>query len=117
MLTRVATSALPRSSIKKMRRNAFCKARTPSLQIPKRVAHRPSPETFRPIMEIGMRRFGLPLLDDYLRRGLLLADLGMVEPAALQAATRAAQAGTAVDSRLADVLRLEHGLRLVWGEL
>ena len=88
-----------------------------ALQIPKRVAHRPSPETFRPIMEIGMRRFGLPLLDDYLRRGLLLADLGMVEPAALQAATRAAQAGTAVDSRLADVLRLEHGLRLVWGEL
>ncbi|ACU75719.1 asparagine synthase [Catenulispora acidiphila DSM 44928] len=88
-----------------------------ALRIPKRVAYRSSPETFRPIMEIGMRRFGLPLLDDYLKRGLLLAELGMVEPAVLQAATCAAQSGTAVDSRLADVLRLEHGLRLVWGEL
>ncbi|MBS2545500.1 hypothetical protein KGQ19_01320 [Catenulispora sp. NL8] len=85
--------------------------------IPKRIAHKPSPETFRPVMQIGMRRFGLRLLGDYLKRGMLLADLGFVEPSELQAAVHAASAGSTVDSRLADVLRLEHGLRQAWGQL
>jgi hypothetical protein len=85
--------------------------------IAKSVAFQPSPEDFRPVMQIGMRRFGLRALEDYLKRGMLLADLGYIEPLKLQTAVNAAHRASTVDSRLADVLRVEHGLRRAWGEL
>lgn len=86
-------------------------------RIPKRVAYQPSPESFRPLMQIGMRRTGLRMLEDYLKRGMLLADIGYVEPSVLRTVVTKARRAAVVDSRLADVLRLEHGLRRVWSEL
>lgn len=72
------------------------------------------------VLDVGWwpgRRFGLRLLADYLKSGMLLADLGYLEPLTLQAAVNAAHHAALADSRSADVLRLEHGLWWAWGEL
>jgi hypothetical protein len=79
------------------------------------IARQPSPESFLPVMQQGMRRNGLPLLEQYMKDGLLLADLGFVEPLVLEAAVTASRRAKTIDSQLADVVRLETALRQIWG--
>jgi hypothetical protein len=80
------------------------------------IAGAPSPESFRPLMQRALTRFGLPLLETFLKKGMLLADLGFVEPLILQAAIGTGRRTKNIDSQLADVIRLELGLRKLWSQ-
>ncbi|MGH3935045.1 MAG: asparagine synthase-related protein, partial [Pseudonocardiaceae bacterium] len=75
------------------------------------VTHPTRPENFRQLMQTGLRRHGLPLLDRLLREGMLLADTGFVDPAALRVAAHLARSTPTVRSVLCDTLALELGLR------
>lgn len=79
--------------------------------LPVHVTHPTRPENFRQLMQTGLRRYGLPRLDQLLNEGMLLADTGFINPTALRAATQVARATPTVRSVLCDTLALEIGLR------
>ncbi|GGN85515.1 hypothetical protein GCM10011579_076540 [Streptomyces albiflavescens] len=78
--------------------------------LPESVAAPAEPENFLAVMESGLRRYGLPLLDDMLRESLLV-DLGYVDPVALAQARDHAERAPVVPDLLCDTLALEVGLR------
>ncbi|WP_148271983.1 bifunctional 2-polyprenyl-6-hydroxyphenol methylase/3-demethylubiquinol 3-O-methyltransferase UbiG [Saccharopolyspora spinosa] len=79
--------------------------------LPALVTHPKRPEPFRDLMQHGLRRYGLPLLRRLLREGMLLADNGHVDPAALTEAVKEAEQHGQVPSLLCDTLTVELGLR------
>ena len=80
------------------------------------VAGATSPDSFEQVSRLGLHRYGLPLLARFLTEGLLLSDLGYIEPLKLQETVNAARRTNVIDPRLAEVVRLELGLRRIWGE-
>ncbi len=82
--------------------------------IPASVARPAAGEDFTPIMQRGMRTYALPLLAELLDT-LMLAEMGYVERGALRRALADAQSASVLDSALVDLLRLEVGLRSLWG--
>lgn len=67
------------------------------------------PETFSDLMQVGLRRYGLPILKDMLASSRLV-DLGYVDHGALARAYEAAMTSAVVPSTLCDALSLEVGL-------
>ena len=70
----------------------------------------PQPETFTELMQLGLRRYGLPLLKDMTRESLLV-DLGHLDPGALVCAYETAVSAARIPSMLCDAISLEVGLR------
>ncbi|GGM67747.1 hypothetical protein GCM10012275_42930 [Longimycelium tulufanense] len=68
------------------------------------------PEHFHDLLQLGLRRCGLPLLRTMLDDSVLV-DCGYVDPDALTSAFRQAQGAKEVPSLLCDTLVLETGLR------
>ncbi|MFE1770520.1 asparagine synthase [Streptomyces sp. NPDC059008] len=78
--------------------------------LPESVAAPAEPENFLPLMEAGLRTYGLPALDR-MARDSLLVDLGYVDPKALALACEHARHVPVVPDLLCDTLALEIGLR------
>jgi hypothetical protein len=70
----------------------------------------PQPETFAPLMQAGLRRYGLSLLADTAADSLL-ADAGYVNPSALAVAFERSISALVIPSLLYDTIGLEVGLR------
>jgi asparagine synthase (glutamine-hydrolysing) len=86
-----------------------------SQQVPREVVWPALRENFAPVMQHGLRRYGVPRLRQMLAQGSLLVDLGYLDPEVLldasTAADASAQRGGEVDVRLHEVVALERGLR------
>jgi hypothetical protein len=78
--------------------------------LPESVAAPAEPENFLPLMEAGLRVYGLPELTRMVRESLLV-DLGYVDPKALALACEHAERAPVVPDLLCDTLALEIGLR------
>jgi asparagine synthase (glutamine-hydrolysing) len=74
------------------------------------IADPPQPETFSELMQLGLRRYGLPLLKDMTRESLLV-DLGYLDHGALTRAYDDAMSAARIPSILCDAISLEVGLR------
>ncbi|MGW7463284.1 asparagine synthase-related protein [Streptomyces xantholiticus] len=78
--------------------------------LPEWVAAPAEPENFLAVLEMGLRSYGLPVLDGMLKESILV-DLGYVDGKALAQARDDAAAAPVVPDLLCDVLALEVGLR------
>jgi asparagine synthase (glutamine-hydrolysing) len=74
------------------------------------IANPPQPETFTELMQLGLRRYGLPLLKDMTRESLLV-DLGYLDHGALARVYEEAASAARIPSMLCDAISLEVGLR------
>jgi asparagine synthase (glutamine-hydrolysing) len=68
------------------------------------------PETFTPLMQTGLRHYGLPMLKDMTKESRLV-DLGYLDARALIGAYEKALLATHIPSTLCDAISLEVGLR------
>ncbi|WHM37552.1 asparagine synthase [Streptomyces sp. BPTC-684] len=78
--------------------------------LPESVAEPAEPEHFLPLMDAGLRTYGLCALDRMLRESLLV-DLGYVDHKALALAREHAEHAPVVPDLLCDTIALEIGLR------
>jgi hypothetical protein len=74
------------------------------------VADPSQPETFSDLMQLGLRRYGLPFLKDMTSESVLV-DLGYLDQGALVRAYEDARSAALVPSLLCDAISLEVGLR------
>src|SRR5581483_1943365 len=80
------------------------------LGLPDVVVNPPVRENLAPVMQVGLRRFGLPLLRRW-SGDLFLADLGLVDGDAVRAALDGCGGTGEVDQRWYPLVALEAGLR------
>jgi hypothetical protein len=73
------------------------------------VVNPPVPETFSPLMQAGLRRYGLPILRAMLRESRLV-DLGYLDHATLASTYEDALTSARIPSTLCDAISLEVGL-------
>ncbi|WP_330239199.1 asparagine synthase-related protein [Streptomyces sp. NBC_00525] len=92
------------------RGKALFRERIRSAGLPDAVASPAEPENFLTVLETGLRRYGLAMLDTMLKESVLV-DLGYVDGKALAKARKDAGAAPVVPDLLCDVLALEAGLR------
>ncbi|HEY0639946.1 MAG TPA: asparagine synthase-related protein [Pseudonocardiaceae bacterium] len=82
--------------------------------LPAWVTHPRRPETFGPLMQVGLRRYGLRLGARMLRESVLV-DCGFVDHRRLAEACEAAAASARIPSVLCDTICLEVGVRSLVG--
>ncbi|MCX9192960.1 asparagine synthase [Carbonactinospora thermoautotrophica] len=92
------------------RRKRLLRERLRRAGFPEEVADPPRPENFTALMQAGLRRHGLPLLERMLDDSILV-DAGYVDRVALAAAHQRATAAEEVPDPLYDTIALEVGLR------
>jgi hypothetical protein len=78
--------------------------------LPTDVANPSQPETFSELMQLGLRRYGLPILKDMTSESRLV-DLGYLDPVAITCAYEDAVTASRIPSTLCDAISLEVGLR------
>ncbi|WP_213454110.1 hypothetical protein [Rhizomonospora bruguierae] len=99
------------------RRKLLLRQRLERMGMPAEVVNPPVRENLAGLMGLGLRRHGLPLLARLLRDGLLVADLGYVDPQKLRQACHDAELLPTddLDRRLYPVVAVERALRSVAG--
>jgi asparagine synthase (glutamine-hydrolysing) len=92
------------------RRKVLLRERLRRGGLPRHVVHPSQQETFSPLMQLGLRQHGLPLLAGMLRESILI-DTGYVDRGRLTAAYHHATTTAQIPSTLCDTITLELGLR------
>lgn len=96
------------------RDKALLRERLRRAGFPHHVVHPARPETFSPLMQLGLRQHGLPLLAAMLRESILI-DTGYVHHGRLAAAYHRATIAAQIPSIRCDTITLELGLRSLDG--